>query len=66
MPDEIQLFEVGEKVYKSEGYTYPGVVVAAFQTTEKKWRYVVECTEPAVKGMLHIFNGKQLKSDIPF
>lgn len=54
-------FNVGEKVTKVTGYKYPGMVVAAFQTRAGEWRYVVECTVPGCEGMLHIFNGQQLR-----
>jgi hypothetical protein len=56
-----QEFVTGDPVKKMDGYKYPGVVVAAFQTTRGHWRYVVECTTPSVRGMLHIFSGKQLR-----
>ena len=50
-------FATGDRVVKTKGYRYPGVVVAAFQTTRGLWRYVVECTVEGVEGMLHISNG---------
>jgi hypothetical protein len=39
-------FVVGDKVHKVKGYSWPGVVVSAFQTLSGKHRYVVECTTP--------------------
>lgn len=52
---------VGQRVRKVSGYSYPGVVVAAFVTTRGETRYVVECTAVGVEGMLHIFNEAQLE-----
>jgi len=60
LPD--QDFAVGERVEKVEGYLYPGIVVAAFKNLSGKWRYVVECTVPETKGILHIYNAKQLRA----
>lgn len=51
-------FKVGDKVDKAEGYTFPGTVVAAFETMAGHPRYVVEMD---AHHLLHIFNGKQLK-----
>ena len=51
------MFNVGDKVDKAEGYTFPGTVVAVFETTTGKTRYVVEMDG---HGLLHIFNAKQL------
>ena len=54
--------KVGDKVEKISGYKYPGIVVAKFKTIDNmKERFVVECTEPAVSGMLHIFREGQLQ-----
>ena len=56
------MMKVGDKVEKISGYKYPGIVVAKFKTIDNmKERFVVECTEPAVSGMLHIFREGQLK-----
>jgi hypothetical protein len=44
-------------VVKLQGYTFEGIIVAKFETTKQKVRFVVEHAET---GMLHIFNGKQL------
>jgi hypothetical protein len=54
-------FSVGDTVEKVGGYKWPGVVVAAFKTTEGLHRYVVECTVEGVAGALHIFSSIQLK-----
>jgi len=51
-------FNIGDKVDKSTGYTFPGTVVAVFQTTAGELRYVVEMDQ---HKLLHIFNEKQLK-----
>ena len=54
--------KVGDKVEKIAGYKYPGIVVAKFKTIDNmKERFVVECTEPAVSGMLHIFREGQVQ-----
>ncbi len=54
-------YQQGDKVKKVKGYAYPGVVVSAFTNLNGDSRYVVECTAPDCKGMLHIFNGEQLE-----
>lgn len=54
-------FAVGQKVEKSAGYRYPGEVRAVLTTRAEKVRYVVECTALGCEGMLHIFNGSQLR-----
>jgi hypothetical protein len=54
-------FNVGDQVTKSNGYEFPGVVVARFHTTRGDVRYVVECVVEQVKGMLHIYNETQLE-----
>ena len=57
------MIRVGAKVEKISGYKYPGIVVARFNKLNdfKQIRLVVECTEPTVYGMLHIFREGQLK-----
>lgn len=52
---------VGDKVEKINGYKWPGVIVAVFETLEKETRVVVECTVPGVDGALHIYNPDQLR-----
>lgn len=56
-------FKIGDKVNKSKGYSFPGIVVAAFTTTLEAKRYVVEFFDEdslQSRGMLHIFKEKQL------
>ena len=54
--------KIGDKVEKISGYKYPGIVVARFnKLNSTEIRLVVECTEPTVYGMLHIFREDQLK-----
>ena len=52
-------FKVGDKVEKTSGYKWPGVVVSVFDTLSNE-RRVVECTVPEIAGALHIYNEKQL------
>lgn len=54
---------IGDKVRKVKGYSWPGVVVAKFETLNGKLRYVVECTVPEVAGALHIYSPEQLEID---
>jgi len=56
-------FCVGDRVRKVKGYAFPGVVVARFKNLKGMTRYVVECDEPAVSGILHIYSQKDLKRD---
>jgi len=53
--------EIGDKVKKTEGYKYPGTIVSVFTNLAGDTRYVVEATGEEYKGMLHIFNGKQIE-----
>jgi len=53
-------FKIGDKVVKTSGYKWPGIVVASFDTLTGERRVVVECTTPEVAGALHIYNEKQL------
>ena len=53
-------FKVGDKVEKTSGYKWPGVVVSVFDTLSNERRVVVECTVPEIAGALHIYNSKQL------
>ena len=56
------MLKIGDKVEKISGYKYPGIIVAKFNKIDStQERYVVECTEFAVSGMLHIFREGQLK-----
>lgn len=52
----------GDLVKKIEGYPFPGQVVAVFKTLAGQQRVVVECTAPAVRGCLHIYNPLQLRA----
>lgn len=54
--------KLNEQVKKKSGYSYPGTIVAVFQTLAGDTRYVVEATGADYKGMLHIFNGDQLEA----
>lgn len=56
-------FKLGDRVHKIKGYSYHGVVVAAFQTTGGNDRYVVESISLGSLGMLFIFNDGQLELD---
>lgn len=51
-------FNVGDKVEKVSGYSFPGTVVSVFRTTTDKIRLVVEMDN---YGLLHIFNQDNLK-----
>jgi hypothetical protein len=53
-------FKIGNKVEKTSGYKWPGVVVDVFDTLTGERRLVVECTVPEIAGALHIYNEKQL------
>ena len=56
------MMKIGDRVEKINGYKYPGIVVARFnKLNSTEIRLVVECTEPTVYGMLHIFRESQLK-----
>lgn len=52
---------IGDKVQKTKGYRWPGVVVAMFETLAGKTRIVVECTAPEVAGALHIYSPEQIE-----
>ncbi|MFN4168103.1 MAG: hypothetical protein ACK4HD_07345 [Pannonibacter phragmitetus] len=47
---------------KVGGYPFPGTVVSAFHTLSGQERFVVEATGEGYSGMLHIFNGGQLRA----
>lgn len=61
---DVQRLPIGTPVEKVGGYPFPGTVVAAFHTLSRNERFVVEATGEQYAGMLHIFNGGQLR-DIP-
>lgn len=52
--------QIGDKVQKVKGYSWPGVIVADFVNLKGQRRLVVECTVPEVSGALHIYNEDQL------
>ena len=53
-------FAIGDRVEKVGGsYTAVGTIVAAFKTRAGQLRYVFEFDVP--RGMLHIFNGDQMR-----
>lgn len=54
-------FSLFDNVQKRSGYRFPGKIVSCYHTLGRKARYVVECTDPNVKGCQHIFAGSQLK-----
>ena len=57
--------KIGDKVQKTKGYQWPGVIVADFTNLKGQRRLVVECTVPEVAGALHIYNPEQLeKADV--
>lgn len=57
----MKTFNTGDKVCKTKGYKYPGVIVSVFNNLAGEKRFVVEATGEEYKGMLHIFNGEQLE-----
>ena len=62
------MIKVGDKVETVWGIHKPGVVVAKFKKLDawdKEERFVVECTDPAVAGMLRIFREGELKKTVP-
>ncbi len=54
-------FIVGDKVCKTKGYAFDGVVVSTFMTLGGDWRVVVEMPTSSGHGLLHIFNQEQLE-----
>ena len=54
-------FKNGDLVCKPKGYSFPGVIVSAFETTAGKDRYVVESISEGTAGMLHIFSAEVLE-----
>lgn len=54
-------FMIGNAVTKKNGYPFPGEVRAVFRNKAREIRYVVEATDQAYEGMLHIFSGDQLR-----
>lgn len=62
---DIPRLPIGTPVTKVLGYSFPGTVVAAFHTLSGQERFVVEATGEQYAGMLHIFNGDQLRAAAP-
>lgn len=60
--DDVEMFELHQRVRKRNGYRFPGIVVSVFWTTTGKVRYVVEADSDDFKGMLHIFSNNDLES----
>lgn len=54
-------FKVGDKVYKTKGYSFKGEIRAVFTTISGDVRVVAELTTENGLGMLHIFNESQLE-----
>lgn len=54
-------FIAGNRVQRSHGYKYPGIVLCVFETLDHKIRYVVEAEHPDFRGMLHIFGNADLE-----
>lgn len=56
--------KVGDRVKKAKGYSFPGVIVAKFETLAGNERFVVEMVPSQGEdgaGMLHIFDESVLK-----
>ncbi len=51
-------FKIGDKIYKPNGYSFPGTIVSVFETTTGEIRLVAELDN---NGMLHIFSESQLE-----
>lgn len=57
--------KIGDRVHKTKGYKWPGIIVADFTNLAGQRRIVVECTVPEVAGALHIYIPEQLeKTDV--
>lgn len=56
-----RVLKIGDKVQKTKGYRWPGIIVSIFETTKGQVRCVVECTVPEVSGALHIYNMEQVE-----
>ncbi len=62
-------FSPGQRVWKPQGYSFPGIVQAAFTNSMGAERYVVEMTSEVTgnpTGLLHIFAPEQLENDERF
>ncbi len=61
MESEAEPLKVGDHVRKANGFRFPGVIVAVFETTAGARRVVVEAQHEDFAGMLHIYNPSQLE-----
>lgn len=57
-PEPINEFQIGDRVDKREGYTFPGTVRCVYLTEAGQPRVVVELTG---FGLQHIFRPDQLR-----
>jgi len=53
--------KIGDRVQKTKGYKFPGVIVADFTNYKGERRLVVEARHPDIIGCLHIYNPEQLE-----
>jgi hypothetical protein len=53
-------FKPGQKVEKSAGYRYPGIILGCLEKTNGLEIYNVEADHPDFAGMVHIFSEHQL------
>lgn len=60
-PGGVQPFQIGDRVRKTKGFRFPGVIRAVFLTSADKWRVVVEAEHADFAGMLHIYDPAQLE-----
>lgn len=53
-------FKKGDRVEKTSGYRYPGIVLACVEKVNGLEVYLVEADHPDFAGMVHVFNETQL------
>lgn len=53
-------FQSGQKVEKTSGYRFPGIVLDCVAKTNGLEVYLVEADHPDFTGMVHVFNENQL------
>jgi hypothetical protein len=51
-------FEIGDRVYKTKGYEFDGIILSVFKNTRGQTRLAVELE---YNGMIHIFTEDQLE-----
>lgn len=51
-------FEIGDRVYKTKGYKFDGIILSVFKNTRGQTRLAVELEH---NGMIHIFTEDQLE-----